>query len=74
MSISFGGINYNVEMAKSLANIANVFNSVVLRNANAGLGIGQKIRNVINKYKESIERRGTAGTFGRAFSPYEWLF
>ena len=24
--------------------------------------------------KESIKRRETAGTFGRAFSPYEWLF
>lgn len=24
--------------------------------------------------KESFKRRGTAGTFGRAFSPYEWLF
>ena len=24
--------------------------------------------------KESIKCQGTAGTFGRAFSPYEWLF
>lgn len=24
--------------------------------------------------KESIKRRGTVGTFGRAFSPYEWHF
>lgn len=56
VSISFGGINYNVEMAKSLAGIANIFRNVVLCNANTGLGVGQKIENCLKTHKESINQ------------------
>ena len=50
VAMSLGGINYNVEMARCLADITNIFNEVVLRNANTGIGIGQKIMNAFNEY------------------------
>ena len=46
----------NVEMAKSLAGIANIFRNVVLCNANTGLGVGQKIENCLKTHKESINQ------------------